>query len=199
MKKFILLLFSVFSGMNAQNEMFIFPGNQENDLKNQHLVFAIKGTNKELYQKTANFIKNKYKSSCVGFLNKNEFESLKIESNSILYKWQGFKTCASYQIEFEFKQDSIYVSLLHLYVGNTDLLEMCSYSYTHKPNGSVIRNKEKFTKTLLDGVNTLMSNINKGINKSSQNLIQIEDLLVHLKLSEKDTLDSFSKETLFVN
>ena len=42
-----------------------------------------------------------------------------------------------------------------------------------------------------------MSNINKGINKSSQNLIQIEDLLVHLKLSEKDTLDSFSKETLF--
>ena len=94
--------------MSAQNDKFVFPENQQSDLNKQQLVFEVAGTPKELYHKTINFFRKKIPITHVlFFLTKEEGETLKVETNSKLYKWQGIKTCTSYQVEFEFKQDQI--------------------------------------------------------------------------------------------
>ena len=101
MKKLILIVVMLSSGMNAQNNKFSFPENQQSDLNNQQLVFEVAGTPKELYHRTINFLEKNFKNSCFVFLTKEEGETLKIETNSKLYKWEGIKTCASYQVEFD--------------------------------------------------------------------------------------------------
>ena len=98
--------------------------------------------------------------------------------NSKLYKWEGIKTCASYQVEFEFNQDQIGVSVLNLTTGNYDIQEMISYNYTHKSNGAIKKNKKRFTLNVIEGVNTLMSDIYAGIQKSSPVSKQKEDWLI---------------------
>lgn len=178
MKKLILIVVMLSSGINAQNNKFSFPENQQNDLNNQQLVFEVAGTPKELYHRTINFLEKNYQNSCFVFLTKEEGETLKIETNSKLYKWEGIKTCASYQVEFEFNQDQIGVSVLNLTTGNYDIQEMISYNYTHKPNGAIKKNKKRFTLNVIEGVNTLMSDIYAGIQKSSPVSKQKEDWLI---------------------
>ena len=78
MKKLILFLLTISSGMNAQNNKFTFPENQQSDLNNQQLFFELAGTPKELYHKTINFLERKYKNSCFVILTKEEGEILKI-------------------------------------------------------------------------------------------------------------------------
>ena len=181
MKNLFLILVMTFSGMIAQNDKFVFPENQQSDLNKQQLVLEVAGTPKELYHKTINFLEKKYQNSCFVFLTKEEGETLKVETNSKLYKWQGIKTCTSYQVEFEFKQDQIGVSVLNLTTGNYDIQEMCSYNYTHKPNGAIKKNKKRFTLNVIQGMNTLMSDMYAGIQKSLPISTQNEDWLIASK------------------
>ena len=185
MKKLILILLILSSGMNAQNNKFIFPENQQSDLNNQQLIFKIAGTPKELYFKTINFFEKKYKNSCFVILTNEEGEILKLETNSKLYKWQGIKTCTSYQVKFEFKQDQIGVSVYNLRTKNYDIQEMCSYNYTHKSNGIIKKNKKRFTLNVIEGANTLMSYMYAGIQKSSPISTQNEDWLIASNNSKK--------------
>lgn len=178
MKKLILLVVMLSSGMNAQNKKFVFPENHQSDLNKQQLVFEVAGTPKELYHRTINFLEKNYQNSCFVFLTKEEGETLKVETNSKLFKWQGAKTCTSYQVEFEFKQDQIGVSVLNLTTGNYDIHEMCSYNYTHKPNGSIKKNKKRFTLNIIQGMNTFMSDMYAGIQKSLPISTQNEDWLI---------------------
>ena len=60
MKELILIVVMLSSGMNAQNNKFSFPENQQSDLNNQQLVFEVAGTPKELYHRTINFLEKKY-------------------------------------------------------------------------------------------------------------------------------------------
>ena len=181
MKNLFLIVVMTFSGMIAQNDKFVFPENQQSDLNKQQLVFEVAGTPKELYHKTINFLEKKYNNSCFVFLTKEEGETLKVETNSKLYKWQGIKTCTSYQVEFEFKQDQIGVSVLNLTTGNYDIQEMCSYNYTHKPKGAIKKNKKRFTLNVIQGMNTLMSDMYAGIQKSLPISTQNEDWLIASK------------------
>ncbi|RZP01637.1 MAG: hypothetical protein EVA43_05900 [Flavobacteriales bacterium] len=185
MKKLIIILLTISNGVSAQNNKFIFPENQQSDLNNQQLYFELAGTPKELYHKTINFLERKYKNSCVIILNKEEGEILKIETNSKLYKWQGTKTCVSYQVEFEFKQGQIGVSVLNIRTGNYDIQEMCSYNYIHKPNGAIKKNKKRFTLNVIEGANTLMSDMYAGIQKSSTISTQNKGWLIASNNSEK--------------
>ena len=134
-----------------------------------------------MYHKTIDFLERKYKNSCVIILNKEEGETLKIETNSKLYKLQGTKTCVSYQVEFEFKQGQIGISVLNIRTENYDIQEMCSYNYTHKPNGAIKKNKKRFTLNVIEGANTLMSDMYAGIQKSSPVSKQKEDWLIASK------------------
>ena len=181
MKNLFLILVMTFSGMIAQNDKFVFPENQQSDLNKQQLVLEVAGTPKELYHKTINFLEKKYNNSCFVFLTKEEGETLKVETNSKLYKWQSIKTCTSYQVEFEFKQDQIGVSVLNLTTGNYDIQEMCSYNYTHKPKGAIKKNKKRFTLNVIQGMNTLMSDMYAGIQKSLPISTQNEDWLIASK------------------
>jgi len=44
MKKLILIVVMLSSGINAQNNKFTFPENQQSDLNNQQLFFELAGT-----------------------------------------------------------------------------------------------------------------------------------------------------------
>ena len=62
---------------------------------------------------------------------------------------------------------------------------MCSYNYTHKPNGAIKKNKKRFTLNVIEGANTLMSDMYAGIQKSSTISTQNKGWLIASNNSEK--------------
>jgi|TARA_B110000908_G_C9996339_1_gene332103 hypothetical protein len=177
MKKIILLLITVFTiqigngqeeTLNNSIQKFIFPQNLNDNLSEQYIVLDIEGSPSELYNKVEDYVEKTYKNPSKVFLSKRDGEYIRIEGNSKLYDWAGTKHSVFHQIEFQFKQNRIKVSIVDLNNGVYDIDDMCTYKYSHKSNGDEKKTKSKWVRAVLKGLNELMYDMYLGFNDNSK-------------------------------
>jgi hypothetical protein len=166
MKKSILLLLITLStlSINAQKDKLVFPTAENPSLSGQFIVIDSKGTIQENYKKVKDYINKNYKVPTEVIKSDIKDEYIRIEGYaSQLYKVGFSFTDGTYVLDFKFKQDRIKFTYISSNNGVMDL--NFSYPDLFKKNGKPKKLLINYNKNLVDGLNSLMSDIASELKK----------------------------------